>query len=156
MKIIQWFCVAVTGLFGISSILLAKKEKFKGVFISYALLILVLSAFGTKLFYNMDYSFGQNDLMEFAKYCKDNNSKVAVINGGRKYSVLYYYGDKVNYVTVDTDEETISDDEKILLNPEIKTIIRNKDIENMSQRFDFVTLKEGKKYKLVTIKSFKI
>ena len=156
VKIIQWFCVAVTGLFGISSILLAKKEKFKGVFISYALLILVLSAFGTKLFYNMDYSFGQNDLMEFAKYCKDNNSKVAVINGGRKYSVLYYYGDKVNYVTVDTDEETISDDEKILLNPEIKTIIRNKDIENMSQRFDFVTLKEGKKYKLVTIKSFKI
>ncbi len=156
VKIIQWFCVAVTGLFGISSILLAKKEKFKGVFISYALLILVLSAFGTKLFYNMDYSFGQNDLMEFAKYCKDNNSKVAVINGGRKYSVLYYYGDKVNYVTVDTDEETISDDEKILLNPEIKTIIRNKDIENMSQRFDFDTLKEGKKYKLVTIKSFKI
>ena len=156
VKIIQWFCVAVTGLFGISSIFLAKKEKFKGVFISYALLILVLSAFGTKLFYNMDYSFGQNDLMEFAKYCKDNNSKVAVINGGRKYSVLYYYGDKVNYVTVDTDEETISDDEKILLNPEIKTIIRNKDIENMSQRFDFDTLKEGKKYKLVTIKSFKI
>ena len=156
VKSIQWFCVVVLGIFGISSILLAKKEKFKGVFISYAMLILVLSAFGTKLFYNMDYSFGQNDLMEFAKYCKDNNSKVAVINGGRKYSVLYYYGDKVNYVTVDTDEETISDDEKILLNPEIKTIIRNKDIENMSQRFDFDTLKEGKKYKLVTIKSFKI
>lgn len=156
VKSIQWFCVVVLGIFGISSIFLAKKEKFKGVFISYAMLILVLSAFGTKLFYNMDYSFGQNDLMEFAKYCKDNNSKVAVINGGRKYSVLYYYGDKVNYVTVDTDEETISDDEKILLNPEIKTIIRNKDIENMSQRFDFDTLKEGKKYKLVTIKSFKI
>ncbi len=155
IKTVQWFCVAVTGLFGISSIILAKKEKFKGVFISYVLLIVVLSAFGTKLFYNMDYSFGQNDLMEFAKYCKDNNDKVAVINGGRKYSVLYYYGDKVNYVTVDTDDETISDDEKALLDPKIKTIIKNKDIDDMSQRFDFDVLKEGKKYKLVEIRSFK-
>lgn len=155
IKNIQWFCVFVTGLFGVSGIILAKKEKFKGVFISYALLILVLSAFGTKLFYNMDYSFGQNDLMEFAKYCKDNNGKVAVINGGRKYSVLYYYGNKVNYVTVDTDDETISDDQKALLDPEVKTIIKNKDIDDMSQRFDFEVLKEGKKYKLVEIKSFK-
>jgi len=156
IKNIQWFCVIVTGLFGVSSIILAKKEKFKGVFISYALLILVLSAFGTKLFYNMDYSFGQNDLMEFAKYCKDNGNKVAVINGGRKYSVLYYYGNKVNYVTVDADNETISDDQKALLNPEVKTIIKNKDIDDMSQRFDFEVIKEGKKYKLVEIKDLKM
>ena len=156
IKNIQCFCVIVTGLFGVSSIILAKKEKFKGVFISYALLILVLSAFGTKLFYNMDYSFGQNDLMEFAKYCKDNGNKVAVINGGRKYSVLYYYGNKVNYVTVDADNETISDDQKALLNPEVKTIIKNKDIDDMSQRFDFEVIKEGKKYKLVEIKDLKM
>ena len=156
IKNIQCFCVIVTGLFGVSSIILAKKEKFKGVFISYALLILVLSAFGTKLFYNMDYSFGQNDLMEFAKYCKDNGNKVAVINGGRKYSVLYYYGNKVNYVTVDADNETISDDQKALLNSEVKTIIKNKDIDDMSQRFDFEVIKEGKKYKLVEIKDFKM
>ena len=156
VKTIQWFCVAVTGLFGISSILLAKKEKFKGVFISYALLILVLSAFGTKLFYNMDYSFGQNDLMEFAKYCRDNNSKVAVINGGRKYSVLYYYGDKVNYVTSDWEQEVLSDEEKTLTDKNILTIIKNKDIEDASQRFNFEVIKEGKKYKLVEIKSLKI
>ena len=153
VKSIQWFCVVVLGIFGISSILLAKKEKFRGVFISYALLILVLSAFGTKLFYNMDYSFGQNDLMEFAKYCKDNNSKVAVINGGRKYSVLYYYGDKVNYVTSDWEQEVLSDEEKTLTDKNILTIIKNKDIEDASQRFDFDVIKEGKKYKLVAIKS---
>ncbi len=155
VKSIQWFCVVVLGIFGISSILLAKKEKFKGVFISYALLILVLSAFGTKLFYNMDYSFGQNDLMEFAKYCKDNNSKVAVINGGRKYSVLYYYGDKVKYVTSDWEQEVLSDEEKTLTNKNILTIIKNKDIENASQRFDFEVIQEGKKYKLVEIKSLR-
>ena len=155
VKIIQWFCVIVLGIFGILSIYLAKREKFKGVFVLYALLMVVLSAFGTKLFYNMDYSFGQNDLMEFAKYCKDNSSKVAVINGGRKYSVLYYYGDKVNYVTSDWEQETVSDDEKNLINTNILTIIKNKDIEDASGRFDFDVVKEGKKYKLVKIKSLK-
>lgn len=155
VKIIQWFCVIVLGIFGILSIYLAKREKFKGIFVLYALLMVVLSAFGTKLFYNMDYSFGQNDLMEFAKYCKDNNSKVAVINGGRKYSVLYYYGDKVNYVTSDWEQETVSDDEKNLINTNILTIIKNKDIEDASVRFDFDVVKEGKKYKLVKIKSLK-
>lgn len=155
VKIIQWFCVIVLGIFGILSIYLAKREKFKGVFVLYALFMVVLSAFGTKLFYNMDYSFGQNDLMEFAKYCKDNSSKVAVINGGRKYSVLYYYGDKVNYVTSDWEQETVSDDEKNLINTNILTIIKNKDIEDASGRFDFDVVKEGKKYKLVKIKSLK-
>ena len=130
-------------------------EKFKGVFVLYVLFMVVLSAFGTKLFYNMDYSFGQSDLMEFAKYCKDNSSKVAVINGGRKYSVLYYYGDKVNYVTSDWEQETVSDDEKNLINTNILTIIKNKDIEDASGRFDFDVVKEGKKYKLVRIKSLK-
>ena len=155
IKIIQWFCVFVLGLFGISSILLAKKEKFIGVFISYAVLIVILSAFGTKLFYNMDYSFGQNDLMEFAKYCKDNKSQIAVINGGRKYSVLYYYGDKVNYVTSDWEQEVLSDEEKALTNKNILTIIRNKDIENANNRFNFEIIQEGKKYKLVKINSLK-
>ena len=155
IKIIQWFCVFVLGLFGTSSILLAKKEKFIGVFISYAVLIVILSAFGTKLFYNMDYSFGQNDLMEFAKYCKDNKSQIAVINGGRKYSVLYYYGDKVNYVTSDWEQEVLSDEEKALTNKNILTIIRNKDIENANNRFNFEIIQEGKKYKLVKINSLK-
>ncbi len=152
VKIIQWFCVIVTGIFGVSSILLAQKEKFMGVFISYALLILVLSAFGTKLFYNMDYSFGQNDLMEFAKYCKDNKSKIAIINGGRKYSLLYYYGDKVNYVSSDWEQDAISDEEKELSKNNILTIIRNKDMDFATERFNFDVVKEGKKYKLVKIK----
>ncbi len=155
IKIIQWFCVIVTGIFGVSSIWLAKKEKFKGVFISYALFIVIVSAFGTKLFYNMDYSFGQNDLMEFAKYCKDNNSQIAIINGGRKYSLLYYYGDKINYVSSDWEQDHPSDEEKKLTENNILTIIRNKDIDYANERFNFDILKEGKKYKLVQIKDIK-
>ena len=78
--------------FGISSILCAVKKHPKGVFACYVLFILITSAFGTKLFYNMDYKFGQNDLMRFAKYAHENGKKVAVINDERKYSVVYYYG----------------------------------------------------------------
>ena len=152
IKSIQWFCVVLTGIFGVSSILFAKQEKYSGVFISYALLMIVLSAFGTKMFYNMDYSFGQNDLMEFARYCRDNNSRIAVINGGRKYSVLYYYGDKVNYVTVDKEAQTVPEETKTLLNDNVLTIIKNKDVEAMNEKFDFDIVKEGKKYKLVRMK----
>ena len=56
---------------------------------TYVLFILVTSAFGTKLFYNMDYEFGQNDLMKFAKFSRENGKKLVVLNDERKYSVLY-------------------------------------------------------------------
>ena len=83
---IKWFCIILVLAFGISSILCAVKKHPKGVFACYVLFILITSAFGTKLFYNMDYKFGQNDLMRFAKYAHENGKKVAVINDERKYS----------------------------------------------------------------------
>lgn len=152
IKSIQWFCVTITGIFGVLSILFVKKGCSKGVFISYALFMIILSAFGTKLFYNMDYSFGQNDLMNFAKYCKDANKEIAVINGGRKYSVLYYYGDKVNYLTIDAEQEISNEEKNVLLNKNVKTVIKNKDIDMISQKFDFEIIEEGKKYTLVELK----
>ncbi|MFQ8625823.1 MAG: hypothetical protein ACLSA2_04745 [Candidatus Gastranaerophilaceae bacterium] len=63
--IIKWFCIVLVILFGTSSIFFTLKDNPKGVFACYALLIIITSAFGTKLFYNMDYEFGQNDLMYF-------------------------------------------------------------------------------------------
>ena len=83
--IIKWFCIIMVGLFGISSIFFAIKNNPKGVFACYALLVLITSAFGTKLFYNMDYEFGQNDLMHFAKYTRAHNKKIVVLNNERKY-----------------------------------------------------------------------
>ena len=70
--IIKWSCILLVIAFGVSSIICALKKYSKGVFACYALLVITTSAFGTKLFYNMDYEFGQNDLMQFAQYANES------------------------------------------------------------------------------------
>ena len=144
---VKWFCIITIGLFGLFSILLAVKNFRKGIFTIYALFIIVISAFGTKLFYNLDYKFGQNDLMNYAKYAKENNKKIAVLNQGRKYSVLYYYGDKVHYIS--TDEEF---DKEILKDKNTLTIVRNKQIPEIEEILIIEPITKGRKFSLVKVK----
>jgi len=143
---VKWFCIITIGLFGLASIFAAIKNSPKGVFASYAIFIIIISAFGTKLFYNLDYKFGQNDLMNYAKYAKENNKKIAVLNQSRKYSVLYYYGDKVYYISTDEDF-----DEKILKDKNTVTIVRNKQIPEIKEILNFETINEGRKFSLVKV-----
>lgn len=147
---VQWFCILTIGLFGILSISFALKNNPNGVFTAYALFIIIISAFGTKMFYEIDYKFGQNDLMEFAKSAKENNNKIAVLNQGRKYSVLYYYGDKVYYISTD-DEENFDNNKKILKDKNTVTIIRNKQIPELNVKIKFDIIKEGRKFSLVKV-----
>ena len=147
---VQWFCILTIGLFGIFSIIFANKNYPKCVFAIYALFMITISAFGTKMFYEIDYKFGQNDLMSFAKQAKENNNKIAVLNQGRKYSVLYYYGDKVYYISTD-DENDLKNNEKILKDKNTVTIIRNKQIPELNVKIKFDTIKEGRKFSLVKV-----
>lgn len=147
---VQWFCVLTIGLFGVLSIIFAAKNNPKGVFAVYALFIIIISAFGTKMFYEIDYKFGQNDLMEFAKQAKENNNKIAVLNQGRKYSVLYYCGDKVYYISTG-DEADFENNKKILKDKNTVTIIRNKQIPELNVKIKFDTIKEGRKFSLVKV-----
>ena len=154
---IKWFCIILVLAFGISSILCAVKKHPKGVFACYVLFILITSAFGTKLFYNMDYKFGQNDLMRFAKYAHENGKKVAVINDERKYSVVYYYGiptdmdsRNVLFITLNNKEEMkqlghILDDKNIV------AIIRKKQYQEIDKTLDFDVILEGRKHLLVKV-----
>ena len=145
----KWLCIALFGGFGISSIVLAMKNNFRGVFASYVAFIALLTAFGTPIFYNIDYKFGQNDLMNFAKQEAEAGHDLFVINGGRKYSVLYYYGKGVNYISFDDDT---------LLNGEIfgensRAIIKNKDVEKIRKNHDFEEISKGRKWTLVRFKN---
>lgn len=140
----QWFCVAVIGLTGLANIITAVKNSPKGLFASYVLLIVIISAFGTKMFYNIDYKFGQNDLMSFAKYAKENNKKIVVLNNGRKYSVLYYYGDKIDYISTD-DNEKINFDKKSVV------IIRNKELEKFEKTYKTDIIEKGRKFSLIRV-----
>ncbi len=148
---VQCFCVLTIGLFGIFSIWSAVKNNPKAVFASYALFMILISAFGTKMFYEIDYKFGQNDLMDYAKQAKDNGNKIAILNQGRKYSVLYYYGDKVYYISTD-DETELKDNETILKDKNTVTIVRNKQISNVKEKLNLEILNEGRKFSLVKVK----
>lgn len=149
--IIKWFCIIMVGLFGISSIFFAIKNNPKGVFACYALLILITSAFGTKLFYNMDYEFGQNDLMHFAKYAKDNNKKIVVLNNERKYSVLYYYGGPVYFISQD-DKQEMKKLGHILDDHDVWVIVREKQMPEVDRTLDFDIILDGRKYSLVKVR----
>lgn len=154
---IKWFCIILVLAFGISSILCAIKKHPKGVFACYVLFILITSAFGTKLFYNMDYKFGQNDLMRFAKYAHENGKKVAVINDERKYSVVYYYGiptdmnsRNVLFITLN-DKEEMKQLGHILDDKNIIAIIRKKQYQEIDKTLDFDVILEGRKHLLVKV-----
>ncbi len=154
---IKWFCIILVLLFGISSIICAVKKMPKGVFACYILLILVTSAFGTKLFYNMDYEFGQNDLMRFAKYSQEHGRKIAVVNDERKYSVVYYYGVPTNmdnrnvlFISLD-DKKEMEHLGDTLDDKNVFVIMRKKEYQEIDKTLDFNVLLEGRKYLLVKV-----
>lgn len=158
LLIIKWFCISLVIIFGISSILCAVKNFRKGVFACYALLIIITSAFGTKLFYNMDYEFGQNDLMQFAKYAKENNKKIVVLNNERKYSVLYYYGSPVDkntksrvYFISQDDNEEMAKLGHILDDRDVVVVVREKQMPQVDKTLDFDIILDGRKYSLVKV-----
>lgn len=148
---IKRFCIVMVAIFGISSILFALKNNRKGVFAVYALLVIITSAFGTKLFYNMDYEFGQNDLMHFAKYAKANNKKIVVLNNERKYSVLYYYGAPVYFIS-QTDKEEMKKLGHILDDHDVWVIVREKQMPEVDRTLDFDIILDGRKYSLVKVR----
>ena len=148
---IKLFCIILLIVFGVSSILCAVKNWRKGVFVCYVLFMVITSAFGTKLFYNMDYQFGQNDLMQFAQYAKDNNKRIVVLNNERKYSVLYYYGSKVYFITLD-DEEEMKQFGHVLYEDDVVVVVRNKQISQIDEVLDFDTMLDGRKFSLVKVK----
>ena len=155
--IIKWFSIALVLIFGISSLFCAIKKSPKGVFATYVLFILVTSAFGTKLFYNMDYEFGQNDLMKFAKFSRENGKKLVVLNDERKYSVLYYYGVPTDMKNRDVlfislgDKDEMTQLEHVLDDKNVYVIIRKKQIQKIDEVLDFDIIQEGRKHLLVKV-----
>ena len=158
LLLIKWFSISLVLLFGIFSIICAVKNWHKGVFACYALLIIIASAFGTKLFYNMDYEFGQNDLMKFAKYAKQNNKKIVVLNNERKYSVLYYYNSPVDKYTKSRVYYISQDDKNemaklggILDDRDVVVVVKEKQMPQVDETLDFDILLDGRKYSLVKV-----
>ena len=135
----KWLCVFIFGVAGVLSIYFARKEKTYGIFAVYVGLMLMLSAFGTKEFFNIDYKFGQNDLMEFAQYAKDQNYDLGGVGVSRKYSLVYYYGGKVNYTDNFEDFNKVNSNEVV--------VVKTKQLGNV--KFPYETIKTGRKFTLI-------
>lgn len=138
----KWLSIILLGLTGILGIVFTLKNKVIATFSVLVGCMLVLSAFGTKEFYNVDYKFGQNDLMEFATYAKENNYELAAVNLGRKYSLLYYRGGHIDYI----DEERIAE---TLENPNELVIIKTKNLDEFTKSLKYQTVLTGRRYTLI-------
>lgn len=147
IKSIQWFCVATILLTQVPAVIFLIKKNRKALFGAYILFILILSAWGTPQFYRLDYAFGQNDLMEYAKQAKESNATIYAINTGRRFSLNYYgYGAKVVYLK-DVDYSGLSELE---FAPEALILVKNKEIKNNEKAFaNFTEIKKGRKYTLL-------
>lgn len=148
IETVKWFSIILLAIFGVWSILSAHYNKKWMAFASYVLLIAVLSAFGTKSLFKIDYKFGQDDLMRFAKTAKQNNNELMTFGFTEKYNLLYYYGDYVIYN--ETFDYPLLEAE--LEKPNTVIILKNKQMREILKNIhydDFEVIDTGVKYSLV-------
>ncbi len=139
-------CITLLFASGLASILFAKRERYLGVFFTYVLLMLALSAFGTEKFFKIDYKFGQDDLLKYAQIAKNENKTLTCYRFTHKYSLIYYSGKPVEYFGKEctpADLKTALDKQNNLV------IIPHKAINEEVESLDYKIVADGRKYTLV-------
>ena len=140
-------CIVLLILTGLFTIVFAKKEKYTGVFVTYVLFMTFLSAFGTGLFFNIDYKFGQDDLMKFAQMAKEKNKTITCYKFTHKYSLIYYRdGDKP---IVYGGDFGIDDLRNELKKKDNFVIIKKKQVDEDVEKLRYNIIDEGRRYLLL-------
>ena len=134
--------VLIAFIAGLCTLYFTRKNKPYALFAVLAGFILFVSAFATEEFFEVDYAFGQNDLIEFAKYAKENNYDIGAVDLERKYSLLYYGGKKVDYREDEQAQDMLKDSNKVV-------VILKKDLERVMNGADYEILKTGRRYHLI-------
>ena len=133
---------------GLMSIIFAVKRKYAAVFFTYVIFIAWFSAIGTEKFFEVDYKFGQDDLIKFAEYAEDHNKTLTTYQFSHKYSLIYYGGKPVEYgLTYD-----IEDLKRELKEKDKLVIIPYKKIDKDVQKLDYRVIYKGRKYILIEAK----
>ena len=144
----KWLCIFIVLFSGIFSILFALKDKRGGGFFTYVIFTLLVSAFCTKLFFEIDYKFGQDDLMKFTKYARSKGTELVSFGDTRRYSLLYYSGYHIDYI-----EQTTTDNlEEELEKKDSYISIRKKYLDQYAKNLDYDVVIEGRKYVLIKSK----
>ena len=137
-------CITLLFLCGLISIIFTKKEKYAGVFVTYVLFMTFLSAFGTGLFFNIDYKFGQDDLMKFAKIAKEHNKTITCYNFTHKYSLIYYRDGEEPVVYGSNFD--INDLKREFAKENNYVIIKKKHIDEDIKKLNYKIIDEGRRY----------
>lgn len=145
IAIAKSLCITLLFASGLASILFAKRERYLGVFFTYVLLMLALSAFGTEKFFKIDYKFGQDDLLKYAQIAKNENKTITCYKFTHKYSLIYYGGKPVVYGIDFTPVELKQE----LAKPNNLVIIPHKAIDEEVEALDYNIIEDGRKYILV-------
>lgn len=142
---VKWFCIILVLLTGSAIFISLYKKNRIGLFLSFVFFMVILSGWGYKLFFDMDYKFGQNDLMQMAKFAKENGYELKTFAFGKRYSVYYYYGGQVEFYTQKNTDVL----EEFLSNDNLRVIIRNRDLPEIEQAANIEVVQAGRKYSLI-------
>lgn len=138
------FCVLTSSACGIALILFTKKHLYYGSFATLVIFMSLLSAIATEKFYEIDYKFGQYDLMEFADYAEEKGVSLTTFNFGTKYSLIYYGDMPVTY----GPQSGIISLKGALKKSKNMVIIKTKELNNFDTK-NFDIIKTGRKYSLL-------
>lgn len=139
--IAMFFFIPLIGLIALS----LKDKRGKIVtFASYVVFMICFSIVCTTFVFELNCKFGQDDLMEYALWAKKNNTKIATFDFGRRYSVIYYYENNVEF-EVEPDYDRL----KELLASGTLVIVRNDNLQDLKD-IEFKIVKTGRKYSLIS------
>lgn len=120
-----------------------------GAFISYVVLISFLSGIMIPKLFNIWYGFGQNELMSYAKYAKENNLSLGAYNLWERFRLQYYYDGDVEYFQNGSAygakyvKTTIYNNS---FNNDV-VVIKNKKLNEINIKYKII--QSGKKYSLI-------
>ena len=145
IEILMVAAVVLFGGFAIYNFAALKKDlSQKHFFGSLIVFMAALTIFANIFVFNYVVSFGQADLIKFAKYAKQNGLKLATFDFGYRYSSIFYYNNHVD-VQSEPDYKWLSEH----LNNDYVVILKNKNIVTMPSDVKFQVMETGKKYTLV-------
>jgi len=100
IKLLHYRDIAIFGLLFVSLLMLLKLKykKTMCVFATYILLMVFIMSIAKMHVFNTMYSFGQNELVKYAQFAKDNNAELVAFDFAVKPSMLTVYDKKINYI----------------------------------------------------------
>lgn len=132
--------IILIGFVLLSSFAIFKDKKLLQ-FLSLVILMAFMSVFASKMIFPYMVSFGQDELIDYAKHAKEDNKKISSFGFGSRYSLIFYQNKKVDFMG-DTNPNTAKVDKNAYV------IIKNKKAEEFSESYNYEIIEKGNKYSL--------